>query len=742
MSTYTSPHAGKTRNILVATLAVITAFVLAACGAKVDTLVTVNDGDDPGGSRVMTLHIADTTNTKDRVHGGLDAVDKSIRDHLPPELEYSGISQVGKEATATFTLNFDNIEDYQTKAQALLDAGNLTSVKARVVYSNTQDKLANGLIYSENFSSTDLLHWIPDALFDDGVIEKSDMSSVLSDGGSKFIIAGHTFEDSYGYPSFADVVNNGVKHVTVEVVIKDDGTYGLNVVFDDRERINKPRQQLLKDWFTNHSPEGTAVEDLTNDGNITGVTASYSTDNPEDLSAALQQILAQPEASVTFEAPSPEPGALEAMKQVKILAPCEGICSTEGSYEPRIDVAVVVPSAWNAIEPYGFAGNDTVTINGSEGVFVFSKPVTIVNPTLTTSIGLDRSVTQTLEVVITDDLDDQMIESVKAALSPNNVFGDVSVSDYDKDGVKGKKFTLKAHAKNATAYNTLLRKAYGESTFGISMDDGWPKDKYILTTDSTMLNRLLGSSVQGTVGDYLDLPFNNKVDKEDLKYGVVAKTDGKIDLVANSSDAMYYHQSVQVRVTGPSQSDLIVDAVVLGLLLIALAVGGFFLRKYAQRRKEAGLPLFGQPAQTVLVPAGAPAPAMATDPQTGTFVTGATPSTGSAVSANTGAFPTAPSADASGVTAASAPAPGMLVSDEAAALGVSGVSAPSTPEVSAQSAPAVSAPSAAPGVSAGVASSGAAPTNSEAGINTSQAPAQNVATGPVTTETFTEGNLL
>lgn len=151
--------------------------ILSACGAKVTTAVDI--ADDGSGTRTITLTMERDPDKESRINGGFDAIDTSIKKHLPPELTYSGLTVSDAQATANLTLSFSSFNDYREKVANLLEYSGV-ELKPHISIVNSDSPLANGFSYYENFSSTDLIEWIPQSLVTDGVISQENKSSVFA----------------------------------------------------------------------------------------------------------------------------------------------------------------------------------------------------------------------------------------------------------------------------------------------------------------------------------------------------------------------------------------------------------------------------------------------------------------------------------------------------------------------------------------------------------------------------------
>ena len=106
--TYSVQRGSRQRWMLLAVLLTIAALILSACGAKIETQLGLESADK--GVRTMQVSF-DLKDNQDKIKGGTQALDASLRKHLPSGLEYGGIQSEGDKARATFTLPFSSIDE-------------------------------------------------------------------------------------------------------------------------------------------------------------------------------------------------------------------------------------------------------------------------------------------------------------------------------------------------------------------------------------------------------------------------------------------------------------------------------------------------------------------------------------------------------------------------------------------------------------------------------------------------------
>src|SRR5699024_6764198 len=106
-----------------ALLALISALVLAGCGADVNTQPSLND--DHSGQRQFILTMAEVD--VESLSGGIEAAEQALEIHAPDQLIFEGIEPEEEGYSATFTMSFDDVEEYRQDLTALLDASNVAA---------------------------------------------------------------------------------------------------------------------------------------------------------------------------------------------------------------------------------------------------------------------------------------------------------------------------------------------------------------------------------------------------------------------------------------------------------------------------------------------------------------------------------------------------------------------------------------------------------------------------------------
>ncbi|GAE73908.1 hypothetical protein JCM18916_3473 [Cutibacterium acnes JCM 18916] len=192
------------------------AFVLSGCGAVIGTTLKVND--DGSGSRSLTVTFTndDSDEAKQMFAKPLSVYDASIKKHVPSQLTYNGLHMQGKSMVASFQLDFSSPQDYLTKVRAIIGGSKDPTSDIQ----NINTPLANGVVGKENFTSHDLLEWLPDGLEQDGIVDSGNVGNVLdSENNMTLTIGGKNFTSQTPL-DIEHVADNGFDQVVVQLNFK------------------------------------------------------------------------------------------------------------------------------------------------------------------------------------------------------------------------------------------------------------------------------------------------------------------------------------------------------------------------------------------------------------------------------------------------------------------------------------------------------------------------------------------
>jgi hypothetical protein len=299
-------------------LAVSAVLVLTACGATIDTTLTV--ADDGSGSRVMVVTL--DADGMAQLNTGAAEVDASIRKRLPTELAYPGLKSTSDGGvTAEFTLAFASADEYTKKAYALLAVGgNSTST---VDFEVTDSILLKGLTINEDFGSYDLLKWMFDGLLEDGIVSESNASDMYEVGDSVLNFGGLSVNQNASY-DYSDIIDNGFSSITMATDLSDSKNITRKITYVVDPTKYGSRTELYDEFFLQVVPSGAdfvMVDD--------GMWEITFTGDASSIAMATDTATAGSGSELTVESGTAPEDPATLTRTVTNVASCENICSPD-----------------------------------------------------------------------------------------------------------------------------------------------------------------------------------------------------------------------------------------------------------------------------------------------------------------------------------------------------------------------------------------------------------------------------
>lgn len=592
----------RQRWMFLAVLLTIAALILSACGAKIETQLGLESAEK--GTRTMLVSF-DMKDNKDKIKGGTQALDASVRKHLPEGLEYGGIQSEGDKARATFTIPFSSVDEYRTKVASILKAAG-SSATPQISIVNSDQGLVQGIQVKENFSSKDLLDWLPEALVVDGVIETSNKNSVFNSSSSETTVkfGEKEVKNSGGSTiSAKDVQDRGFKAVFMDINEKDGG-YSVMVSFSAKEIMNSETSSAVDAYLNQVKPEGAELKKGLDSSEARGYAPSASTSaakeeigrtmlfqasSSQDLSDKLKKIFGASSTDLSFSREVTEnDGSFKVEKTISGTLDCSLLCSPEGQgmtltmkdsedrrYEPNYSRRDRSSSSSN---------NRILAIN-----LVSSRNISMKSMKVATSLGLDGSMeARFLYAFPTEDVAgaEQKLKDVFAG-------GSNDETEVRQDG-DATIVSVKVRGKDQNEFNQRLNEYLPESKVTVTRSGGYHPfgSDYTLKPDIKLVQKL---------GNYYRVPYEltfkaptfSSLDQQkvntlnyDLARAGVQFTVNGGELSVKSENGVFSGNALTIPVSGLSMTDVIVDAVIVGLLLLILILLFLFRKKIAAARAK------------------------------------------------------------------------------------------------------------------------------------------------------------
>ena len=591
----------RQRWMFLAVLLTIAALILSACGAKIETQLGLESAEKGTRTMLVSFNLKDN---KDKIKGGSEALDASVRKHLPEGLEYGGIQSEGDKARATFTIPFSSVDEYRNKVASILKAAG-SKTEPTVTILNTEQGLVQGIQVKENFSSKELLDWLPEALVVDGVIESSNKNSVFNSSGSETTVkfGEKEVKNSGGSTiSAKDVQDRGFKAMVLELQEKDGG-YSVMVSFVAKEIMNTETASAVDAYLNQVKPEGSELKKGLESSQAkayapsastasakeeVGRTLTFSASSLDDLNTKLKKLLGAGTTDLSYTREVKEESkTFYVRKTMKGVLDCSLLCSPEGN-----GLEVILKDS----SDHSYRVDNTGNSGSSSSKSVLhlsrylSQQVTMKGMKVATSLGLDGSMeARFLYAFPTADVAgaEQKLKDVFAG-------GGNDETEVRQDG-DATIVSVKVRGKDQNEFNQRLNEYLPDSKVTVTRPGGYhPFGSDYIVTPEIKLSSKLGSYYSAPFEFTFKAPTFSSLEQQKVDAAnSIAKSSQHVQLTVNGGElsvktdhGVSTTSGLTVPVSGLSMTDVIVDAVIVGLLLLILVLLFLFRKKIAAARAK------------------------------------------------------------------------------------------------------------------------------------------------------------
>ena len=591
----------RQRWMFLAVLLTIAALILSACGAKIETQLGLESAEKGTRTMLVSFNLKDN---KDKIRGGSEALDASVRKHLPEGLEYGGIQSEGDKARATFTIPFSSVDEYRNKVASILKAAG-SKTEPTVTILNTEQGLVQGIQVKENFSSKELLDWVPEALVVDGVIESSNKNSVFNSSGSETTVkfGEKEVKNSGGSTiSAKDVQDRGFKAMVLELQEKDGG-YSATASFVAKDIMNSETAAAIDAYLNQVKPEGSELKKGLESSQATymapsastsaakeevGRTLTFSASSLDDLNTKLKKLLGAGTTDLSYTREVKEESkTFYVRKTMKGVLDCSLLCSPEGN---GLEVILKDSSGHSyQVDNTGNSGSSS-----SKSVLhlsrYLSQQVAMKGMKVATSLGLDGSMeARFLYAFPTEDVAgaEQKLKDVFAG-------GSNDETEVRQDG-DSTIVSVKVRGKDQNEFNQRLNEYLPDSKVTVTRPSGYhPFGSDYIVTPEIKLSSKLGSYYSAPFEFTFKAPTFSSLEQQKVDAAnSIAKSSQHVQLTVNGGElsvktdrGVSTTSGLTVPVSGLSMTDVIVDAVIVGLLLLILVLLFLFRKKIAAARAK------------------------------------------------------------------------------------------------------------------------------------------------------------
>jgi len=592
----------RQRWMFLAVLLTIAALILSACSAKIETQLGLESAEKGTRTILVSFNLKDN---KDKIKGGSEALDASVRKHLPEGLEYEGIQSEGDKARATFKVSFSSVDEYHSKVTSLLKASG-SDIKPQISIVNSDQGLVQGIQVKENFSSGDLLGWLPEALVVDGVVSASNKNSVLSSSDETTVKFGEKEVKNSGGSKISakDVQDRGFRNVILDVKEKDGG-YSVMVSFVAKEIMNTETASAVDAYLNQVKPEGSELKKGLESSQAkayapsastasakeeVGRTLTFSASSIEDLGSGLKKLFG---AGSTDLSASREVVAKDnnftVQKKISGLLDCSLLCSPNGD---GLTLTIVDSNDKSyMVDPEGRASSSRS--GGSSTLIavdrVSSRQIEMKSMKVATSLGLDGSMeARFLYAFPTADVAgaEQKLKDVFAG-------GSNDETEVRQDG-DSTIVSVKVRGKDQNEFNQRLNEYMPESKVTVTRPGGYhPFGSDYTVTPEIKLSSKLGNYYSAPFEFTFKAPTFSSLDQQKVDAANSRANGAHVQLTVNGGElsvktdhGVSTTSGLTVPVSGLSMTDVIVDAVIVGLLLLILVLLFLFRKKIAAARAK------------------------------------------------------------------------------------------------------------------------------------------------------------
>lgn len=598
--THTPAAPARQRWMFLAVLLTIAALILSACGAKIDTQLGLESAEK--GTRTMQVSF-DMKDNKDKIKGGVEALDASVRKHLPQGLEYAGIQTEGDKARATFTIPFSSVDEYRTKVASILKASS-SKTEPTITILNSEQGLVQGIQVKENFTSKELLEWLPEALVVDGVIDSSRKTSVFNSSNNETTVklGDKEVKNSGGSTiSAKDVQDRGFKVMVLEIQEKDSG-YSVMVSFVAKDIMNTETASAVDAYLNQVKPEGSELKKGLESSQATymapsastsaakeeiGRTLTFSASSLDDLNAKLKKLLGAGTTDLSYTREvKEEDKSFYVRKTMKGVLDCSLLCSPEGNGLE----AIIKDSSDHSyrVDNTGNSGSSS-----SKSVLhlsrYLSQKVSMKGMKVATSLGLDGS----MEARFLYSFPTSDIAGAEDALKNAFAGGGNDETEVRQDG-DATIVSVKVRGKDQNEFNQRLNEYLPDSKITVIRPGGYhPFGSDYTVTPAIKLSSKLGNYYSAPFEFTFNAPTFSSLDQQKVDAANSSAKSNEVQITVNGGElsvktdrGVSSTSGLTVPVSGLSMTDVIVDAVIVGLLLLILILLFLFRKKIAAARAK------------------------------------------------------------------------------------------------------------------------------------------------------------
>lgn len=266
-------------------------FSLTGCGSGATVNTTLSINKDFSGVRTMQMVFAKST-FEDYFEGSIDDLNNTLNANIPENVTYD-YSEVDDNYYYQFYIQFSSIEDYNAKVNSIVGE------EKTVVVSCPEDVWISGIYVEEDFTSTDLLKWLSDALVGSGQLSSSYVSNLFGSGATKVVFQGNEIDtDTQIYVD--QMEHQRINSIDIYTDINDLETITRTIEFNIPAESMNNKGEEIDNAMNSVKPSNASIEKEEVDGNTI---YTYSAENltVDDVDGFMKTIFGQDNATTSTE---------------------------------------------------------------------------------------------------------------------------------------------------------------------------------------------------------------------------------------------------------------------------------------------------------------------------------------------------------------------------------------------------------------------------------------------------------
>jgi hypothetical protein len=197
-----------------------------------------------------------------------------------------------------FDLYFTSKEDYESKVTALLEASGQEVPENLITYITPDSVFANGVNYSDNFATDDMMDWFPTLLINAGYIDSSDKSNIFKSGTTTANVMGESDEESYYYGVDINTIRyQSINGISIYHKAEADGTFDRKVVISIPQSTMDAVGEEVKSFLAGNETE-VAAGSWTSDNGVNYYTLEANGITAEQVNSMMAAFCGTPGETV------------------------------------------------------------------------------------------------------------------------------------------------------------------------------------------------------------------------------------------------------------------------------------------------------------------------------------------------------------------------------------------------------------------------------------------------------------